>query len=182
MGEMMMMKPEYIMLHHSLTKDSKTASWGAIRNYHKSWAHNGEIISEPEGRLLLSQGKRVKRPWRDIGYHFGIELLRDDYEILIGRMMNDTGAHCSQGGMNHSSLGVCFIGNFDVAPPTKEMWRLGIRLVSSLLSVFELSIENVYGHRDFDSKKSCPGKLFSIEAFRNDLIILPTKPAELNLM
>jgi len=150
------MKHEYIILHHSLTKDSKTVSWGAIRRF-----HNRDL------------------GWLDIGYHFGIELLRDDYEILVGRMMNVAGAHCPQGGMNQKSLGICFVGNFDVASPTKEVWRLGIRLVSSLLSIFNLPIENVYGHRDFNPKKSCPGKMFSVEAFKKDLIILPLKKDEM---
>ena len=149
-----MIKPEYIILHHSLTKDSGTVSWQAIREYHKN--------------TLL---------WTDIGYHFGIEFIctnnhrakvlrKNHYEILTGRMLDQKGAHCK--GMNDRSIGICFVGNFDLYKPEVEMWMLGLKLVRSLMRVFSIPCKNVKGHRDF-ADKTCPGLSFDMGKFRNQL-------------
>ena len=140
------MRPKYIILHHSLTADSATVSWRAIHKYH----------ADKLGR-------------KDIGYHFGIERVKKNYEILIGRMMNVYGAHCLEEGMDHKSLGICFIGNYDLMEPSKEMWELGLRLVGSLIQIFGIPVENVKGHSDYASYKSCPGKMFSVRKFRQSL-------------
>ena len=142
------MKPEAIVLHHSLTKDSATVSWGAIRRFHT-----------------------VDLGWRDIGYHLGIELARNHHEIFMGRMLNEKGAHCPQGGMNSRGIGLCFVGNFDNHSPPIEMWDMGIKLVRSLMDIFEINVSDIYGHRDFNSKKTCPGKMFDIDKFRTELIV-----------
>jgi len=133
-----------IILHHSLTADSGTVSWGAIRRYH-----------------LETLG------WKDIGYHFGIERVGGHYETLIGRMMTETGAHTS--GHNAGSLGICLIGNFDNAPPAPEQWELTLRLVRSLMEVFDIAPDMVFGHRDFTSVKTCPGRMFDLAKFRREL-------------
>ena len=44
------MNPQYIIFHHSLTKDGTVVDWEAMRRYHEQV--NG---------------------WSDIGYHYGIE-------------------------------------------------------------------------------------------------------------
>ena len=137
------MKPSKIILHHSLTSDSKTVSWGAIRKYHKDIGYN------------------------DIGYHFGIELLRDNYEILLGRMTDEVGAHTK--GYNNESIGICFIGNFDLIIPSKESWQLGLRLVRFLCKIYNINKESIYGHREFTPFKTCPGNLFDIEQFKKGL-------------
>jgi len=137
---------EYIILHHSLTQDGKTVSWDAIRRFHTD-----------------------ELKWRDIGYHFGIELIGDHYEILTGRMMNEAGAHCKQYQMNQKSLGVCFVGNFDLEEPPQEQWNLGIKLVKCLLEVLEIPKSNVRGHREYAPYKSCPGKMFDLEKFAGEL-------------
>jgi len=129
-------KPEYIILHHSLTKDSKTVSWDAIRKYHK------------------------QKGWQDIGYHYGIELVGNKYEIMHGRKPNEAGAHCKQMGMNFKSLGVCFVGNFDETVMTKEMFQAGKLLLVSLCLDFHINVDNIRMHREYATYKTCPGKKF----------------------
>jgi len=101
--------------------------------------------------------------------YFGIELVRGDYEILVGRMLNTTGAHTR--GMNHLSLGICFLGNFDLAPVPSEQWNKGVQLVKALKSIFSIPINHIQGHRDYASYKSCPGKLFDVSRFKKDLLL-----------
>ncbi|MBN2317928.1 MAG: N-acetylmuramoyl-L-alanine amidase [Acidobacteria bacterium] len=135
------MRPDHIVIHHSLTEDGTTVSWGAIRKYH---LHKG---------------------WIDVGYHFGLELIGDHYEILMGRMQEQTGAHCREEGMNRRSLGICVVGNFDFAPPPDPALDQLAMLVKSLQGIWSIPIENVKRHTDFATYKSCPGKLFPWEGF-----------------
>lgn len=136
--------PKKIFVHHSLTKDSGTVSWGAIRTYHM-------FVLDP--------------PMVDIGYHAGVELVKSGaelyYEILMGRMWDVPGAHTR--GHNHDSLGICFIGNYDVEVPKKEMMEAGAKIIALWLDLFSLAINDIYTHHNYDSRKSCPGKLFNME-------------------
>jgi N-acetylmuramoyl-L-alanine amidase len=140
-----MHSPEYIVIHHSLTKDSKTLSAQAIRKAHKAMA------------------------WVDIGYHYVIERVANHYEIICGRMMNEIGAHCKEFDMNSKSIGICLIGNFDIEPPPVAQWKLALKLVQSLCDVLGISKYNVKGHRDYATYKSCPGRLFDMGKFRSEL-------------
>jgi len=135
---------DYIVLHHSLTEDSDTLSWRAIRKFHKD-----------------------KQNWRDIGYHFGIEKICGSYEILVGRMLTEEGAHVK--GHNRNTIGICLIGDFDNSLPNTKQWYLAIKLVASLCKLFNLDSSNVLGHNEFDKAKSCPGKNFSMTKFRESL-------------
>ena len=162
------MKPEYVIIHHSLTKDSKTVSWQAIRKYHMSYAYNDQIITKDEAEALEAQGKVTKHPWKNIGYHFGIELVNDEYEILLGRFFNETGAHTVEQNMNNLSLGICCVGNFDSIEPPKEQWDKCLFLVRAICSTFGISKDHVKGHRDF-AHKSCPGNLWDMEKFKAQL-------------
>lgn len=149
------MNVKYIIIHHSFTEDGKVVDWQAIRNYH------------------LSLG------WKDIGYHFGIELINNNYEILVGRQLDEIGAHTF--GLNSISLGICLIGNFDDKEPNPNQLSKAVVLVRALLKIFNLGVENVIGHRETyilykrgmisydvlkENVKSCPGFQFSMKKFR----------------
>jgi N-acetylmuramoyl-L-alanine amidase len=164
------MIPDAIVLHHSLTKDGDTVSWDAIRTFHTSWKCEGYIVRPDQVQGLINQGAPVERPWSDIGYHFGIERINGRYEILSGRMMTEPGAHCSQNGMNKRALGICFVGAFDEMPVPVDQLALGLRLVRSLMEIFNITLGNIYGHRELAPYKSCPGKRFDLKQFRADLL------------
>lgn len=126
------MMPTHIIIHHSLTADSGSVSWDAIRRFHTSWRYNGRIVSPEEGEHLKEIGKHVTAPWRDIGYHWGIERVGDKYEVLPGRPECERGAHCAAYNMNASSIGICLVGNFDVADPPERQLSAAIDLVVSI--------------------------------------------------
>lgn len=144
------MKPEYIVIHHSLTEDGKTVNWQAIREYHIN-----------------------TQKWLDVGYHYGIELVNERYEILKGRMDNIAGAHCL--GFNDCSIGICCIGNFDETEPSPEMMGLLVKLVKSLMAIYNIPVDKVIGHwqsyelRGRKIEKTCPGNKLSIWSLRKAL-------------
>jgi hypothetical protein len=137
-----MNKPQYIVIHHSLTKDGQTVSWGAIRRYHTH-----------------TQG------WRDIGYQFGIELVGDYYEVLLGRLVGEEGAHCP--GLNSKSIGICCVGNFDQAEPPDRQWQICLNLTRQLMRDYGIEPGRVLGHREWARDgRSCPGKQWDMGLFR----------------
>ncbi len=135
----------YIVIHHSATVDSNTYSWDAIKKYH------------------IEVNK-----WSDIGYHGGIELVEHEYKLLAGRPLNTKGAHCKDGGMNNVALGFCFVGNYDLIEPPIPMLIKGSQQIRSWMEIFHIPLEHIKGHRDY-SVKTCPGKLFDLDLFREML-------------
>jgi hypothetical protein len=152
----MSLRPRFIIIHHSATLDGRTFSWAAIRRYH---------IQE--------------RGWNDIGYHVGVELVNDGYEATLGRMLDVEGAHCKELGMNQLGIGVCLVGNFDAVSPPEEGLKKLREVVRWLMRLYDIPPRNILGHREaglragFDWEKSqyksCPGKLFDMDAFRQSL-------------
>ena len=145
-GENPAMYVTAIVIHHSLTKDSATVSWDAIRRYHT------EVLG-----------------WSDCGYHYGLELVGDVYKVMNGRAPWIDGAHCKEEGMNRLSLGICLVGNFDLEPPPARLWQAALLFVRGLIIPKDIQPDRVFGHREFAPYKSCPGKMFDMEKFREEL-------------
>ena len=82
--------------------------------------------------------------------------------------------------MNNVGLHVCCVGNYDLTPPPTGLIECLIRrVVVPWMRRYGIPPENVIGHRDaglmagFDWRKgqykTCPGKLFSLDLFREML-------------
>jgi N-acetyl-anhydromuramyl-L-alanine amidase AmpD len=150
------MRKTHIVIHHSYSPDRLGLDWQGIRTYHT-----------------------VHRGWSDIGYHWGIERVGAEYEIVMGRPANRAGAHAKELGFNRKSFGVCIVGAFDAAPPERGAIEKLRQLCAWLIEDFDIPPEHILGHRDvgmlagFDwtrgEYKTCPGKAFPLDEFRASL-------------
>ena len=132
-----------IVIHHSLTADSGTVSWAAIRRHHTD--PNGP----PQYRM------------RDVGYHAGCELVGESYEVFFGRPLNWHGAH-TKGPTNRTHLGFLFVGDYDLAPPPEEMLMVAAeRVLLPWMQAFDIPLRHIEPHRDY-ADKTCPGRKFDM--------------------
>ena len=168
--------PTWIVLHHSFSADKNTRDWGGIRKYHTSFRYQGEIITEKQYEEYKAAGKTagLERPWKDIGYHLGIEEVEGKLLLQKGRPIRTIGAHAV--GFNDCSVGVCLVGNFDASPPDEARLFLLASVCRDLQRMFRISRDHVVGHRETFTirgvpvEKSCPGTSFDLDSFRKRLI------------
>lgn len=159
------MTNEEILIHHSATVDGKVNDWEAIRKYHTSWRYAGEIITEDRAKELLRRGVQgVEAPWRDIGYHYGIEYIGNDLHLHRGRPLTMDGAHEPK--VNRRAIGICFVGCFDKKEPTKDQYIMGATVCSMLYNLHSIAVNKINPHRLYNIHKTCPGKMFDMDALR----------------
>ena len=138
----------HIVIHHSLTKDSETVSWGAIRKFHVE-----------------------NQKWNAIGYHFGIEMVNGYPEILLGRMLHETAAAVKEQNMNKKGIHICIVGNFDITEPPKAIWDKAVELTAFLCDMLKIPAStNIKSHNYYAPYKSCPGIKFNMNKFVSDVL------------
>ena len=104
------------------------------------------------------------RRWSGIGYNFFIE---ENGEIIKGRGYH-VGAHAYS--YNEKSIGICLAGNFDIQTPSEEQLKSLSKLCIFLLHQFNLSTTRILGHRELKGvTKTCPGKNFNMDQFRESI-------------
>jgi hypothetical protein len=170
-----------IVWHHSASPDKQTRDWDGIVKYHTSHRIDFNIVDKEtfDSRLKQGDGKVFEKPWKDVGYHGGTELVNGEPVFHWGRSLNMIGAHAGVAGVsnkfNETHLGLCCIGNYDLAPPDPKLWDFNLRLTRSVMDAFHISCNEVIGHREvFDHlgvprEKSCPGKSWNMDVFRAEL-------------
>lgn len=80
--------------------------------------------------------------------------------------IDDATAHAYD--VNHSMIGICMHGNFNINVPTDKMYEDCAIMVLFLQRKFNLDVDKVLGHRDIGgrNKTDCPGRNFSIEKLK----------------
>ncbi|MCV6612900.1 MAG: N-acetylmuramoyl-L-alanine amidase [Amphritea sp.] len=117
----------YVVAHCSDTPNDRDVSAADIHRWHGD--------PKPRGN-----------GWAGIGYHY---VIRRDGTVEHGRPHYWPGSHVR--GKNSVSIGICLIGRDGFTD--EQMAALG-KLVDELL--IEFPGAEVVGHRDLDSKKTCP--------------------------
>ncbi len=117
--------------------------------------------SEFGSREIIDKWHR-QRGWDEIGYHFVIVngrvksgetyLDADDGRVEEGRSIEKRGAHCY--GHNKDSIGVCLIGKRHFT--ALQLCKALPELLKDLMDKYDISVDNVYGHREFNRGKTCP--------------------------
>jgi hypothetical protein len=133
-----MNKPSVVITHHALSLKTHTVM--DVDNWHRARWPNF-----------------VSRSGFHVGYHYVIEW---DGKITQTRAHDEEGAHCI--GMNTSSIGVCFMGNFDIHLPSEAQMNSWLKLYTKLRK--EYPGIPTYPHRKY-ANKSCHGKLLGDDYF-----------------
>jgi N-acetyl-anhydromuramyl-L-alanine amidase AmpD len=92
-----------------------------------------------------------------VGYHYFIDKAGN---VVKTREEVEEGAHCI--GMNRSSIGVCFAGNFDATLPTQQQINAWNRLYANIQLRYPAI--PTHPHRKY-ATKSCHGRRLSDDYF-----------------
>lgn len=143
---LLLSRPTELIIHHTDSSDGPDCSVPGIRRWHMGTPPNGPADG----------------PYSDIAYHVLVERLGDSYEAVLGRPLIFQGAHCV--GENFHSLGMAFVGDFNLAEPSFPQLIRGARTAAMLCRVYGISLDAIYPHRKFNNT-DCPGKLFPWDKF-----------------
>jgi len=159
---------EGVVGHHSLTADGKVVDEEGITRYHTSWRRWGNIITKQEADRLIAAGEEgVEAPWSDNGYNILVEFTGDDtVSIFLARPLSKTGGHCKQNHRNRTHLGLCWVGNFDAIEPSPLKLAVGASVIKAYRDYYAFKNENVEPHRRWADYKTCPGRRFDWDHFK----------------
>jgi len=144
----------------------------SIRRKSVKWIilhHTAEIYKIPDAKIdnpkpqieFLKKGVlELKQP--DINYHYIIDKIKEDYEVILGRPLvclcewDDIDSM-----INERSLHIALMGSYDTKQPEKRMYEiLAYKILNPLMKLFGLTPERIKFHRDVSIDDiTCPGEL-----------------------
>ena len=125
--------------------------------------HEGSSKVDGSSALAIHEFHRLVNKWSAVGYHY---LIERDGTINEGRNTDTVGAHAKD--HNADSLGICLIGNTDIAPPTQGQTDSLLDLLRWLLREFGLPTSAIVGHGELNNT-TCPGRYINVPLIRAQL-------------
>jgi hypothetical protein len=148
------------------------ADWVPPKDIEKKWTaivihHSGTANGNVE---IFDRWHREKQ-WDGVGYDFVIGNGSDSgdgqVEVTYRWRQQKVGAHCKtpDNWANIEGIGICLVGNFNVAPPTERQREALARLVRFLEYWCDVPATRIYGHHATPgaNETECPGSLFSMD-------------------
>ena len=133
---------EFLVLHHSATLSGSVASIDSEHKTRRDSAGNA---------------------WLGIGYHFvignGNGMPDGKVQATFRWEQQIHGAHSGHALFNSKGIGICLIGNFEDAPPSRKQLSALRLLVKQLGERYQISSQQVMSHADI-RPTSCPGRFF----------------------
>ena len=117
-----------------------------MREITKIILHNSDSDNPAHDDISVIDRWHKERGWKGVGYHW---FITSKGKLQYGRPIGDIGSHVL--GHNRDSLGICLHGRDKFHPAQFGTLR---KLLESIN--FVIRVDKVYGHRDFDSGKTCP--------------------------
>jgi len=100
-----------------------------------------------------------KKLYEGKGWKAGPHLFVAPEGIYLFTDINIQGIHANSG--NKGSIGVEMIGNYDKILPSGKIWSNTKKVLIILLNKFNLKLKDIHFHREYNPKKSCPGRAIS---------------------
>ncbi|MGH8017040.1 MAG: LysM peptidoglycan-binding domain-containing protein [Opitutaceae bacterium] len=131
--------------------------------------HSGTSVGSGKGMDRYHREER--RMENGLAYHFVIGNGRGmtDGSIFVGRRWNEQldGGHVVSPELNHISIGICLVGDFQKRPPSRRQMESLEALVGALMKRADLDYTAFTTHRLIHPRHTlCPGKHFPTEHFR----------------
>lgn len=136
-----------LIIHCSDSPDSLNIGFREINQWHRE------------------RGWLDKRSDISCGYHY---IVRRNGKIEAGRPESSVGSHTF--GHNRESIGICWIGRDKMTPKQDSAIR---SLCRKLIEKHGLKPFDIYGHKEFSDKKTCPN--IDMDEFRLDVLFTALK-------
>jgi len=141
-GKKQTRKIDKIVLHHT---------WDTIKQWQK-----GEVSCD-----------YYKKMYEEKGWESGPHLFVAPEGIWLFTDINIQGTHANEG--NRRSIGIEMVGRYDRKLPSGKVLGNTKAILKVLLKKFNLKPENIHFHREYNPKKSCPGKAITKNWVRSEI-------------